>query len=377
MERFRCNLCGRVFTASLPEGVRDRKYDETTATMIGLLKYGSGVPFNRLQGLEGNFGIPLPATTQWGIVNEASDDLTPAYREMVRLAADGEVVHNDDTGAKILAHMKENVERIGEFGKGKTRTGTFTTGIISRSGRRAIGLFFTGRRHSGENLNELLKERSEELDLPIQMSDAENRNTPNGKVRTKRAFCLAHGRRKFAEVADAFPGEVRTVLEEIRKVYRVDAQARRESLSAENRLALHRKESGPVMDALKEWFDEQINEKKVEPNSSLGEAIRYMRDHWEPLTLFLREPGAPLDNNPAERALKKPILHRKNAMFFKTENGARVADIFMSLIYTAEMAGTNTFEYITALLRHATAVRKAPAAWMPWNYVQALAVTSP
>jgi transposase len=62
-----------------------------------------------------------------------------------------------------------------------------------------------------------------------------------------------------------------------------------------------------------------------------------MLKHWEKLTLFLRHPGPPLDNNICERALKKAILHRKNALFYKTVNGAHVGDVFMSLIYTCEL----------------------------------------
>ena len=95
------------------------------------------------------------------------------------------------------------------------------------------------------------------------------------------------------------------------------------------------------MEELERWMKQKVEEREVEPNSGLGEAIAYMRKHWEPLTLFLREPGAPLDNNVCERALKKVILHRKNALFYQTDNGARVGDLFMSLIHTAELCDAN------------------------------------
>ncbi len=75
----------------------------------------------------------------------------------------------------------------------------------------------------------------------------------------------------------------------------------------------------------------------MEPNSGLGKAISYMLRQWPALTLFLREPGAPLDNNLCERALKKAILHRKNSLFYKTLNGAEVGDLYMSLIHTCEL----------------------------------------
>ncbi len=122
------------------------------------------------------------------------------------------------------------------------------------------------------------------------------------------------------------------------------------------------------MEGLQQWCHEQLDEKKVEPNSGLGKAIRYLLNHWTKLTLFLREPGAPLDNNICERALKKAILHRKNSLFYKTENGARVGDLFMSLIHTCELCGANPFDYLTQLQEHAAELKQNPPEWMPWNY---------
>ena len=122
----------------------------------------------------------------------------------------------------------------------------------------------------------------------------------------------------------------------------------------------------------------QFEERLVEPNSSLGSVVAYMLKHWERLTLFLRVPGAPLDNNICERALKKAILHRKNALFYRTENGAHVGDVFMSLIYTCELCGANPFDYLTELQRHADQLASNPQHWMPWNYRSMLDdVTSP
>jgi transposase len=125
------------------------------------------------------------------------------------------------------------------------------------------------------------------------------------------------------------------------------------------------------MAELRTWLARQFDDHLVEPNSALGEAISYLLKHWERLTLFLRVPGAPLDNNICERILKKAILHRKNALFYKTRHGAHVGDLFMSLIHTAELCGANAFEYLTALQRHAPDVARNPRAWMPWNYSQA------
>ena len=138
------------------------------------------------------------------------------------------------------------------------------------------------------------------------------------------------------------------------------------------RLAYHQQHSGPPMEALREWLVDQIEGRKAEPNSGLGKAIAYTLKHWEPLTLFLREPGAPLDNNLCERALKRAILHRKNSLFYRTQRGARVGDLFMSLIHTAELNGIQPFHYLTELQRNHPLAEENPEEWLPWNYQQTL-----
>ena len=372
-ERLRCNLCGEVFTAQAPEGLGQKKYDETSAAMIALLKYGSGLPFNRLEKLEGNLGIPLPASTQWDIVNRTATEIFLAYDELIRQAASGDVVHNDDTTAKILQWMGKRKEKALSSNEDRPeRTGIFTSGIVSTSLGRQIALFFTGRKHAGENLERVLAERVKALRLPIQMCDALSRNI-SGDFQTVLANCLAHGRRQFVELAENFPDECLHVLETIGEVYRNDAQTKKDRLSPEERLSFHREHSRAVMVKLRLWFRELFQHKQIEPNSSLGQAICYMKKHWRKLTLFYRRAGAPLDNSICERALKKVIIHRKNALFFRSERGAQVGDIFMSLIYSAELEGENPFDYLTELQRHASELKQNPSDWMPWNYRDTLA----
>jgi transposase len=170
------------------------------------------------------------------------------------------------------------------------------------------------------------------------------------------------------DVAANFPQECEYVLESLGMVYGNEAWVREKGLDPTARLQFHQQYSKPLMDQLHTWLKEQLDEARTEPNSGLGKAIAYLLNHWQPLTLFLREPGAPLDNNVCERALKKAILNRKNAMFYKTVNGAWVGDLFMSLIHTCELNGVNPFRYLTELQRHAPEVERTPAAWMPWNH---------
>jgi transposase len=376
LQKLRCHLCGQVFTAPAPAGADNGKYDATAGTMIGLLKYGSGLPFNRLEGLQGYLEIPLPASTQWDIVQAVATNLAPAFEELIRQAAQGEVLHNDDTTVKILELMGRRRPEVlagaeGEGNGADERSGLFTSGVVALRDGWRVALFFSGRRHAGENLAEVLKFRAAELPPPIQMCDALSRNLP-GELRTILAHCLAHARRQFVDIYERFPGPCRYLLEALAVVYHNDAVARERQLSPEARLRWHQEASGPTMRQLHGWLTRQLGERLAEPNSALGGAIRYMLRHWEELTLFLRQAGAPLDNNLCERALKKAILHRKNALFYRTENGARVGDLFMSLIYTCQLNEANPFDYLTRLQRHAEQLAASPEVWMPWNYRAAL-----
>ena len=374
LEKLRCNLCGDVFTAATPEGLGEKKYDETAASMIAMLRYGSGFPWNRLEGLQENLGIPLPAATQCEIVQETAAQIQPAGDELIRQAAQGEVVHNDDTSMRVLSLDRD---AACDADIAAERTGVFTSGIVSIGEGHRVGLYFTGRKHAGENLADVLRQRAADLEAPIQMCDALSRNLPKlpEKLEIIVGHCLAHARRHFVEVTPNFPQECRFVLESLGEVYGYDEATRAQCMSPEQRLRFHQEHSGPVMDKLHVWLSAQFDERRVEPNSGLGTAISYMLKHWDRLTLFLRQAGAPLDNNVCERALKKSILHRKNSLFYKTRNGARMGDLFMSLIHTCELNGADPFDYLNQLQRHAEELKQTPSEWMPWNYRGTLART--
>jgi transposase len=275
LENLRCNLCLKVFTARPPEGVGSKKYDETSGSMIALLKYGSGFPFHRLERLQRSMGIPLPSATQWEIVREVAGVVEPAYQELIRQAAQGEVLHNDDTSAKILDLMKGRRNQAAAAATDpKTRTGIFTSGIVSIRKDRQIALFFTGGKHAGENLSDVLAQRAAELRPPIQMCDGLSRNLPR-EFEVILAGCNTHARRNFVDVAAQFPDECRYVLETFREVYRNDALAQEQGMSAQERLAFHKAQTAPLMEKFNCWLHEQMDQKKVEPNSGLGEAIQY------------------------------------------------------------------------------------------------------
>jgi transposase len=375
VEKLRCSACGQVFTASLPVEAGSEKYSARARAVLALSRYYLGVPFYRLEGYQALVGVPVADATQWDQVEHVADCAYPVFKHLERVAAQGDVIYQDDTPARILSLIEENQQGAAQEqdNAGATpRTGMYTTGLIVQVGARQVCLYYAGRRHAGENLAALLSKREAQWDPPLVMSDALASNTA-AESALIRCHCLAHGRRKFSELEEVFPAESAVVVEALKAVFEHEEEVRARQLSAADRLAYHQTYSGPIMGALKAWLERQGAERRVEPNSSLGKAITYLLKHWETLTRFLTVPGAPLDNNTAERALKLCIRQRKNSLFYATEHSAYIASLLTSVIATCLQAGVNALEYLVAVQENRQAVFANPAAWLPWTYTAARA----
>jgi hypothetical protein len=283
-------------------------------------------------------------------------------------------VHNDDTYVRILALMGKRRDELVAAGELELpeRTGLFTTGIVAKTGAGPVVLFASGRQHAGENLADLLKLRDSSLPPPTQMCDGLERNlSPEHPVNL--ANCLAHGRRHVVDEVGNHPQLCEYLLEELGIVFANEAMCVRDGIRCEERLAFHQRASGPLMARLRDWIERLFADKRVEPNSGFGGALKYLLSRWDPLTLFLRVVDAPLDNNIVERALKMAIRQRRASLFYRTLNGAFVGDVYTSLIATTLVHRGDPFRYFTALFTHAKAVAAAPHDWLPWNYEAALA----
>ena len=369
-ECFRCGACGIVHTARAPSEAYGEKYDETAASMIAILHYAGGVPFNRLEHLQSDLETPVPSSTQWDVVQARAELVRPAYDELVRVAAQGKVVHNDDSYGPILSLMGKRRAKLLAQGKlpDPERTGLFTSAIVSVGGVVGpIVLFATGRKHAGENLASVLQNRPAGMAPPIHMGDALTRNLPKGHA-VIASNCIVHGRRQIVDELDNYPAECRYVIERLGRVYQVDDECKECGATDEERLLAHQEMSASAMEEARAHLAVQIGEKRIEPNSDLGKAFNYFLSRWDRFTLFLRMPGAPLDNNICERALKMAIRHRNSSLFYRSERGAEVGDIYMTLIYTAELHRQNPYHYLTALQRNYKAVAETPGDWLPWTY---------
>jgi hypothetical protein len=366
-ERLRCSACGAVTVAPMPTGSGNETYAIGLKVNLAVAHYHLGLPFKRIESYQAMLGMPLPDATQWMLVEQVADSAYPVYERLHHIGANQALVYQDDTGARVLSLIKENRAE-----PSPSRTGMYTT-VLRFEGPPAICLYFTGRQHAGENLDAILALRDPNL-APIQwMSDGLAANTPKQhQAQTIDINCLVHGRRQFVEIEDHFPSECAHVIDAIAQIYQHDKHCREEQLNPAQRLTYHQTHSKPVMDNLKAWLQQQLDDHLVEPNSRLGGAFDYLLNRWTALTRFLVEPGAPLDNNVAERALKMIQRVRKNSLFYKNAHGAYVGDVLTSLIETCRLAGTNPLDYLRALMENRSAVFAEPDAWLPWNYRERL-----
>ncbi len=362
VQKLRCNLCGIVTTAALPKGISTEKYDAYFKANLAVQKYFVAIPFYRQEQYLNMINFPLPDATQFELVESVADCVYPVIGVLEMLVANGKLIHNDDTRVKILEVMKDN-----QNNQDKKRTGMFTTCVYAETGENIIALYYSGTKHSGENTGAILEKRNNDLPPIMQMCDALSANAV-GEFKRILINCLTHGRRKFTDIEDFFSEECGFVIEQIGLVYKHDKEAKEKHMSDIQRQLHHETYSAPVMQELKIWMQRQIDEHLTEPNGGLGKAITYMQNHWEKLTRFLTVPGAPLDNNVVERALKLSIRCRKNSLFYKTLHGAAIGNILTSLIYTCRLSKQNPVEYLSALQKNKSQVFKNPKNWLPWNY---------
>src|SRR5882724_8931983 len=298
LHKLRCSACGQIFTASLPPEAGEEKYSAQARAVLAVSRYYLGLPLYRVEAYQAMLGVPVPDATQWDEIEKVGDCAYVVFAQMEQMAAQGELIWQDDTAVRILSLMQENLELIAAaqahgLSTPKERTGMHTTALVVKVGEHTAILYYSSRRHAGENLQALLDQRAAGLAKPLAMSDALTSNEVADESRLIRCHCLAHGRRKFSDLEDVFPQECQVVLQVLSQIFDHDEQARKAQLSPQARLAYHQAQSQPLMEALKTWLDRQLDERLVEPNSSLGKAIVSMQKHWETLTRFLSVPGAP------------------------------------------------------------------------------------
>jgi hypothetical protein len=380
-EQARCRNCGRVVRADGPACVHEGagteyiRYDWSACAMLLFMHYTGGDPFKRLESHHEGWGVPMPDANQWEVVDKADDLLLPLYRAIERHAIERATNFRiDDTGSMVITIKRQieaelaSLRAQGKSTKG-VRTGINATGIYWDTPDGPIVLYYTGRHHAGEIIDQVLGRRLASRPKLVKCTDGASKNFDHAHAdKLVEATCNAHALLKFRNIKDKYPAEYAEAGKIYSAVFDNDDKAKALELSPVNRMLYHRQHSKPRMLQLKRLCEEKVASRSVEPNSPLWEPVTFILNQWERLTLFCEAPGVPLDTNLVEQALIVPVRYLAGSFNYHTENGAVVGDHAMSLIATARAHGVEPVAYLAECLRSHEDLAKRPAHYLPWVY---------
>lgn len=383
-EQARCRLCGAIIQAdgmaAVMAGLGSSyiTYAWSACALLLVMHYFAGLPFKRMEFLQAGWGIPMSDANQWSLADASADLLFPLYKAFERHGVNhATALRIDDTGSMITEVRREirgeiaALEALGES-TNDVRTGINATGVYLETEQGKVLLFFTGRHHAGEIIDQILKHRRTERQNNaklVKVSDAASKNfahTHHDEL--EEAVCNAHAYLKFRAVKDRHPEEHSLAGEVYKKVFDNDDVAKAEGMSALERMRYHRDHSLPEMKRLKKMCCEKLETKLVEPNAPLWEPLTFILNQWERLTKFCEVPGVPLDTNVVEQMLIIPVRYLAGSFNYKTQNGADVGDRHMSLIATANAHGIEPVAYLTECLKNHEDLAERPEHYLPWVY---------
>lgn len=381
-EQGRCRICGKIIRAEGPaevfEGIGSSYiiYDWSACAMLIVMHYFAGAPFKRLESLHSGWGTPIPDANQWNMVDTSSDLLSPLHKAIERYGVENAIALSlDDTGSMIISVRQQikaeiaALERVGES-TNDVRTGINATGVylVTQDGA-VIKLFYTGRHHAGEIIDQLLAYRQRSQPKLAKVTDGASKNFAHEhEDQLIEATCNAHAFLKFRAIKDLYPAEYAIAGEVYKQVFDYDDEAKALELTPIERMHYHRKHSKPLMETLKAMCQDKLESKLVEPNSPLWEPLTFIINQWPRLTRFYEEPNVPLDTNLVEQMLVIPVRYLAGSFNYKNETGAEVGDLCMSLIATALANDVEPVAYLTDCLRNHEDLARRPEHYLPWVY---------
>jgi hypothetical protein len=380
-EQARCRICGRIIRASGTDEILDGvgtsyiTYHWSACAMLIVMHYFAGSPLKRLESLHNGWGVPLPDSNQWRMIDVSDDLLAPLYSAVERHGIQSAVnLRIDDTGAMVISLRRQiqaeiaALESIGDSTR-DVRTGINATGVYIETPEGVVLLFFTGRHHAGEMIDRLLQHREKSKPKLVKVTDGASKNFAHDHGdKLIEAICNAHAFLKFRGVKEKYPAEYAIAGEVYKQVFDNDDEAKSRGLTPTERMFYHREHSKPLMEQLKAMCEDKIKSKLVEPNSLLWEPLTFIINQWPRLTKFYEEPGVPLDTNLLEQALIIPLRYLAASFGYKNETGAEAGDRLMSLVATARANGAEPVAYLTECLQNHEDLAKRPEYYLPWVY---------
>lgn len=323
-QKYRCRCNGNVLTAPGPTKlIPGGRYSVDFAVHSAIAKFCDHLPLERQVRQMARQGVTITSQTLWDQHAALAKHLEPTWKALCREALLQQVLHVDETGWRMmgLSHSKWTL-----FGLTSPRLAAYHL-VPSKSAATARKILkgFRGTLVvDGFSVYPIVAELEKNIRI---------------------AHCWVHADRKFKEAQDPAPAiaEIRSLIAKLYKIEReVEGVFPGDEVAQEKRRQLRQEMSAPLIRQIQEWAFAQGGLRR----SPFGKAVRYMLKHWNGLTLFLKDPQIPLDNNAAERILRGPVVGRKNFYGNRSKRGAKVAAILYSLIETAKLNGIEPASYL-------------------------------
>jgi transposase len=290
-------------------------------------KFADYLPLYRLQNIFARNGFEIDRATQSVWCGDAADLVKPLFDLMIQRVLASHVICTDDTVMPMLA-------------PGKTKPARLWVYVGDEHNPYNVFDFTLGRGRDGPAT--FLKNYKQTL-LADAYGGYDGVVVGNAIIR---AGCMAHCRRKYVDAEKTHPAIAAEAVGIIKRLYAVEDRGK--EVDGEARLALRRRESVPILSALKDklftWRDQLL------PKHPMAEAINYTLNQWNELNVFTTDGAVPLDNNISEREMKRICLNRKNSLFVGNERGGATAAILSSLTSTCRRHGIDPQRYLTQLL---------------------------
>jgi transposase len=334
-QKYRCACNGAVVTAPGPVQVTPGgRYAPEFAVGVAVAKYADHLPLERQVRMMAREGLVVDSQTLWDQLNAMARHLEPTYMALGRRALDAPVINVDETRWAIMGSPKPAAGTVWGVHAPAVSFYRILLGKSADEGRQVLADYRGIVVVDGFAVYEVLA-----------------RDGPGFTL----AHCWAHTKRKYDAIAAQWPVACAEIGELIGELYAIErlvpgpfpgdvtAQALRQQLRIER--------SKPLLDRIKQWAIDQVGL----PRSDFGKAVRYMLERWAGLTRFVDDPRIPLDNNAAERALRGPVVGRKNHYGSRSLRGTQVAALFYTLCETAKLAGVDPHAYLLRALYTANA----------------------
>lgn len=333
-EVLRCRCGEHVATApGAPKVVEQGRYGASLLAHLVVAKCVDSIPIYRIEKDFKRQGVPVSRSTLNDLFHRAASIVEPLSLRLLERVRHRPIVHADETRTRML-----------DGGNGKPKTGFHWTFVAEDEHSQTDVAFVFAADRSGQTPRQVLGGTSGTL-----LVDAYSGYNAVADVSSReRAACHAHLRRYFHEALPTAP-VAQEAIDLILELYRVEHTAKEQAIvGTPAHLALRKERAGPARDRLKSWIDARHD--REPPKSPLGAALRYARSQWTELGRFLDDVRIALDNNAAERALRRVALGRKNFLFVgDIHAGKNIAGLY-SLVATCEARGINPLEYLSDVL---------------------------